>query len=107
VDVGFSGGKPVRLVAERLVGWSAMWNFWTMASYVLAWWVVVIAFMFVALHLMMTLIEYHMAVLVGTVLVPWGVLQPTAFFTEFSIGWITGGLVRILVTGAMVGIAVP
>jgi len=107
VDLGFTAAKPLRLFAERLVGWSAMWNFWTMASYVMAWWEVVIAFMFVALHLMMTLIEYHMAVLVGTVLVPWGVLQPTAFFTEFAIGWITGGLVRILVTGAMVGIAVP
>src|SRR5215470_2432027 len=34
-------------------------------------------------------------------------LQPTAFFTEFSIGWMTGGLVRLLVTGAIVGIAVP
>jgi hypothetical protein len=31
----------------------------------------------------------------------------TAFFTEFSIGWITGGLVRVLVTTAMVGIAQP
>jgi type IV secretory pathway TrbL component len=90
-----------------MVGWTAMWNFWTVSAYILAWWVVVLSFLFVALHLMMTLIEYHMAVLVGTVLVPWGVLQPTAFFTEFSVGWITGGLVRILVTGAMVGIAVP
>jgi hypothetical protein len=36
-----------------------------------------------------------------------GVLQPTAFFTGFSIGWLTGGLVRILVTGAIVGIATP
>ena len=37
----------------------------------------------------------------------WGVLAPTAFFSEFSIGWITGGLLRVLVTGAIVGIAVP
>jgi len=45
--------------------------------------------------------------MVGAVLIPWGVLQPTAFFTEFSIGWLTGGLVRILVTAGIVGIAVP
>ena len=56
---------------------------------------------------MMTIIEYNLAVLVGTVLIPWGVLQPTAFFTEFSIGWLTGGLVRILVTAAIVGTAIP
>src|SRR5207249_616822 len=61
----------------------------------------------VAVHLMMTIIEFNLATLVGTVLVPWGVLQPTAFFTEFSIGWLTGGLVRVLVTGAIMGIAVP
>jgi type IV secretory pathway TrbL component len=41
------------------------------------------------------------------VLIPWGVLQPTAFFTEFSIGWLTGGLVRILVTAGIIGIALP
>ena len=38
---------------------------------------------------------------------PFGVLQPTAFFTEFSLGWITGGLIRVLLTAAVVGIALP
>src|SRR5438552_6507109 len=56
---------------------------------------------------MMTIIGCYLSVLVSAVLVPWGVLQPTAFFTEFAIGWMTGGLVRILVTAAVVGTAVP
>jgi type IV secretion system protein TrbL len=68
---------------------------------------ILVSFACIALHLMMTIIEFNLAVLAGTVLVPWGVLQPTAFFTEFSIGWITGGLVRVLITAAMIGIALP
>src|SRR3989442_3402357 len=56
---------------------------------------------------MMNIHKYQMALHVGAVLIPCGVLQPTAFFSEFSIGWLTGGLVRVLVTGAIVGIAVP
>jgi hypothetical protein len=56
---------------------------------------------------MMVLIEYYMAIMCAAVLIPWGVISTTAFFTEFSIGWITGGLVRIFVTTAMLGIASP
>jgi type IV secretory pathway TrbL component len=76
-------------------------------TYSLAYYAIVVAFAFIALHLMMTLIEYDLAVMVAMVLIPFGVLQPTAFFTEFSIGWVTGGLVRILVTAGIIGIALP
>ena len=88
-------------------GWGSLWNPFVLCTYILSYWGILIAFCCIALHLMMTIIEYNLAVLVGTVLIPWGVLQPTAFFTEFSIGWLTGGLVRILVTAGIVGIAVP
>jgi type IV secretion system protein TrbL len=86
-------GAPEPLAAHDLIG---------INSYV-----ILLSFAFIALHLMATIIEFNLAVLAGTVLVPWGVLQPTAFFTEFAIGWITGGLVRVLITASMVGIAVP
>jgi type IV secretion system protein TrbL len=107
VNLGFRVARPLLNFGASFKWWAANWFWFTMSFYSLAYWIVVIAFFLVALHLMMTIIEYHLAVLVGTVLIPWGVLQPTAFFTEFSIGWLTGGLVRILVTGAIVGIAVP
>jgi type IV secretion system protein TrbL len=107
MDVGFALGKPIREFTNAWVSWAAVWNWPMLVTYSLAFYAILIAFMCIALHLMMTIIEYHMAVLVGTVLIPWGVFQPTAFFTEFSIGWLTGGLVRILVTAGMVGIAVP
>jgi len=107
LDVGFRLGKPLRTFTDSWVGWAGVWNWPMLIAFSLAFYAIVLSFMFIALHLMMTIIEYNMAVLVATVLIPWGVLQPTAFFTEFSLGWLTGGLVRILVTAGMVGIAIP
>jgi type IV secretory pathway TrbL component len=95
------------MLMDRSVGITQMFNWGNNFLYWIAHTLIILSFFLVALHLMMTIIEYHMAVLVGAVLIPWGVLQPTAFFSEFSIGWLTGGLVRVLVTGAIVGIAVP
>jgi type IV secretion system protein TrbL len=107
LDVGFVLATPIRDYTDRLIHWAAVWNWPTLLTYTLTYYLILVSFGFIALHLMMTIIEYHLAVLAGAVLIPWGVLQPTAFFAEFSLGWLTGGLVRVLVTGAIVGIAVP
>jgi type IV secretory pathway TrbL component len=107
VDLGFAVAGDVYDMGNRLSLWTKLNHPFMLSLYGLAWWLVVIAFAFVALHLMMTIIEYHLALLVGTVLIPWGILQPTAFFSEFSIGWLTGGLVRVLVTGGIVGVGRP
>ena len=95
VDLGFKAAYPLQVFIQSFAGWSALKNLPTIIVYVLSYWIIVLAFAFVGLHLMMTIIEFYMAALLGTVLIPFGILQPTAFFTEFSIGWITGGLVRI------------
>jgi len=107
VNAGFTLGKNMATYKRILLGWSAVWSPFTVFSYGLAYWLIVIAFAVIGLHLMMTLIEFYLAVMVSVVLLPWGVLQPTAFFAEFAIGWITGGLVRVLITAALVGLAVP
>jgi type IV secretion system protein TrbL len=107
MNIGFQAATPIKAFVDHLMGnfWSS--NIYTTLTYWLAWLTIVVAFAFVALHLMMTIIEYFLAVLVAMVLLPWGVLQPTAFLSELSIGWVTGGLVRVLVTGAILGIATP
>lgn len=107
VDLGFTTAKPLKQFIDHLSGTGNLFYFFTIQGYWVAYWLIVLAFLFVALHLMLTIIEYQLAVLAGTVLIPWGVLGPMAFFSEFSIGWITGGLVRVLATGAIVGLAVP
>jgi type IV secretory pathway TrbL component len=107
IDQGFAIAKPLvdfkSSFLERLSPAYAI----TLWGYSVAYWMVVVAFFAVALHLVMVVIEFYMAVMCATVLMPWGVVSVMAFFTEFSIGWVTGGLVRIMVTAAMVGIAQP
>jgi P-type conjugative transfer protein TrbL len=107
VDLGFAVAGDIYDAASRLSLVGRYLHPFLLWGYSLAYWLSILSFAFVALHLMMTIIEYNLAVLVGTVLIPWGVLQPTAFFSEFSIGWLTGGLVRILVTASIVGIGRP
>jgi P-type conjugative transfer protein TrbL len=107
LDIGFRIATPLHDLVDRMSGWSQAWNYFKLMGYTIAAWVIILAFAAVSLHLMTTIIEFHLAVLVCTVLLPWGVLQPTAMLAEFCIGWVTGGLVRILVTGAIVGISVP
>jgi type IV secretion system protein TrbL len=107
INLGFAIAKPLKdfegSFFQRLTPTFAL----TLWGYSAAYWLIVLSFFAVALHLMMVLIEYYMAVMCAAVLIPWGVISVTAFFTEFSIGWITGGLVRILVTTAMIGVANP
>jgi type IV secretory pathway TrbL component len=107
LDLGFRIGAPIRDYTDRFVHWLAVWNWPVLLAYSLAYYAIVIGFMFIALHLMMTIIEFYLSAMVATVLIPFGVLQPTAFFTEFSIGWVTGGLIRVLLTAGLVGIALP
>jgi P-type conjugative transfer protein TrbL len=107
MDQGFRIAKPLIDFQvgflQRLVPAFAL----TLWGYSLGYWAVVLSFFAVALHLMMVIIEYYLAIMCAAVLIPWGVINTTAFFTDFSIGWITGGLVRMLVTTVMVGIATP
>jgi type IV secretory pathway TrbL component len=78
-------------------------NIGDMASY----WFVVLAFLAITAHHMMMLIEYHLAVMMAAVLIPWGLWSATASVGEFAVGWLTGGFIRALVSTAMLGIALP
>ena len=73
----------------------------------LAYCAIVLAFIGITAHHMMMLIEYHLAVMLASVLIPWGIWRMTSGVAEFSLGWLTGGLIRALVSSAMIGIANP
>lgn len=107
LTTGFRIAKPIRDFTDNLLQWAALWKWPTLLTYSLSYYAILIAFTWIALHLMATIIEFYLAAMVAAVLVPWGVLRPTAFFSEFSVGWLTGGLVRVLVTTSLIGIALP
>jgi type IV secretion system protein TrbL len=104
---GFRIGRPIRAFTDNLTSWAAVWDWPMLITYSFAYYAIIIGFGALALTLILIKIEFAFAVLLATVLVPWGVLGATAFVGELSIGWITGGLVRVLLTGAIVGIAKP
>jgi type IV secretion system protein TrbL len=68
---------------------------------------ILVSFAGITLHTMMMLIEFHIALMLASVLIPWGIWRLTAGLAEFSFGWLTGSLIRALVSSAMVGIATP
>jgi type IV secretion system protein TrbL len=107
VDQGFVIAKPLIDYADRQMGWAAMWNMPKMVLYILAAIAIMASFPMVGVALMLTQIEYHLAVLLGAVLIPFGVFGPTAFLTEFCLGWIVGSLLRVLVTSVLVGAGFP
>ena len=107
VDMGFQIAKPLMDYTARQTGWSALWNFSQILMYDLAATAIVVSFPFVGVALMITQIEYHLSVMVGAVLIPFGIFGPTAFLTEFCLGWITGSLLRVLVTSVLVGAGFP
>jgi type IV secretion system protein TrbL len=82
VDMGFQIAAPLMDYSARQTGWSAIWNISQVFMYDLTATAIVFAFPFVALALMVTQIEYHLAVMLGAVLIPFGIFGPTAFLTE-------------------------
>ena len=107
IDMGFQIAEPVQTWTTTQTGLAAMWNFPQILMYDLTASAIILSFPFVAIALMVTQIEYHLAVMLGAVLIPFGIFGPTAFLTEFCIGWITGSLLRVLVTAVLVGAGYP
>jgi type IV secretion system protein TrbL len=107
MDLATQAIAPQKSFIDRLIGWGKVFDFDHVVNFDVAGWLIWIAMLFLALHQMMILIEWHMSILVSTVLIPWGVFSPTAFLAEVAVGWVGGNLVRLLVTGAFMGIAVP
>jgi type IV secretion system protein TrbL len=73
----------------------------------IAYWAIIMSFIGITLHHMVMLIEFSIALMLAPVLIPWGIWRLTAGLAEFGLGWLTGGLIRALVSTAMIGIATP
>ena len=89
------------------MGWLTGAWLTTYVVYSIAKYVIILSFAFVALHLIMTIIEFQFSVMIGMVLFPWGILAQTAFLSEFALSWIMAGLIRVFLTVAIMSLAVP
>src|SRR5256714_3008015 len=105
-----AGLKAARSIADFDTWFRAVQSSVRLAAHpfdLIAYMAIVLAFIGITAHHMMMLIEYHLAVMLASVLVPWGIWRVSAGVAEFSLGWLTGGLIRALVSSAMIGIATP
>jgi type IV secretory pathway TrbL component len=107
VDTGFKAAAPMYDVLNNMTMAGKAYAPWTFATYIIAYWVTVLAFGVMAVHVIMTLLDIKLAIASGAVLFPWCVLTQTSVLGELSLSWITAGLVRVLLTSLLMSIGVP
>jgi type IV secretory pathway TrbL component len=107
IRAGWIASTPIRELIQGM-GWgkAAPWNWPTLVIYVFCFLGIAVAFAVLTVETLIALFEFRFAAMVSAVLVPWGVLTQTAFFAELSIAWVVGGLIRMLITAALVGITI-
>ncbi len=106
VDTGFRMARPLRDFTSNILNFFTT-DTWTLLAYQVGYYSVLIGFFVVALHVMMVIIEFNLAALVATVLLPWAVFPALAFYGDFVVAWLTGAMVRVLLTAAMVSLGLP
>jgi P-type conjugative transfer protein TrbL len=107
VRAGWTASQPVRQFI-RLMGWgkAAPWNWPTLIIFVFSLLVVMFAFFLLAKETVVALIEFHFAMMLAPILIPWGILTQTGFFAEMSVAWLAGGLIRMLIMASLMGISI-
>jgi type IV secretion system protein TrbL len=104
---GFEAAYPIKVWVDKFIGVTAPFYLVDIGMGTLAYWLTVFSFGTMALAVMMAIIEFKLALATAAVLLPWAVFTHTAFIGELSISWMVAGLVRILVTGLLMGVAQP
>lgn len=107
MEAGALAVAPITDFMARTTGFAAVKNIHILLQYSLVYDAVLFAFIGIALNVSLTVIEFHFAVLLATVLVPWAPLGPTAFLAEFALGWVAGMVIRVLAQTVLIGISIP
>jgi type IV secretory pathway TrbL component len=107
LNTGFKAAAPLYDTLNNIGLFRMVDKPWSMAGILIAYWLVVLAFAVMALHVVMTIIDIKLAIAAGAVLFPWALLTQTAILAELSLSWVTAGLVRVMLTSLMMSIAGP
>ena len=104
-QIGIDAGQPLLDQASLLVGPVGFFtNFVQIAVLLIAWAIVLLAFLIIAIQLFVTLIEFKLSTLAGFVLVPFGLFGRTAFLAERVLGNVMATGVKVLVLAVVIGI---
>ena len=104
-QIGIDAGKPILDAISGLMGYVSFFdNFLQIVILLIAWLVVVASFFIIAIQLFVSLLEFKLTTLAGFVLVPFGLLNRTAFLAEKVLGNVVSSGVKILVLAVITGI---
>src|ERR1700759_3390159 len=104
-QVGLDAGRPLLESIGSMMGYvGIVENFAQIAILLLAWIVVLLGFLIMAILLFITLIEFKLTTLAGFVLIPFGLFGKTAFAAERVLGNVIFSGIKVLVLAVIVGI---
>lgn len=104
-QVGIDAGRPLIDQASAMAGPVGLFtNFPEIAVLIVAWAIVLLAFLIIAIQIFVTLIEFKLVTLAGFVLVPFGLFGRTAFLTERVLGNVMATGIKVLVLAIIIGI---
>jgi type IV secretion system protein TrbL len=104
-QAGIDAGKPMLEAVHQMSGFPGVFdNIASILVIMLAWLIVLIAFVGLAVQLFVTLIEFKLTTLAGFVLVPFGLFGRAAFLAERVLGNVMASGVKVLVLAVIVGI---
>jgi type IV secretory pathway TrbL component len=86
-------------------GQAATWNFVISPRDFILFMLALGSFLIMALHFGMLLLEFYLAVMVGIVFLPWGLIRPLGHLGEFVVGWLSGACIRALVSAVLIGLS--
>lgn len=99
--------KPLETFILNHTGWSVLWNGPTVFFFWIGELVIYCTFVGIALHVALIQIEFYLAILMASVLVPCVVFGTTTFLGEWAVGWVLGCTTRVLLISAVAAIGVP
>jgi type IV secretion system protein TrbL len=99
--------KPLESFILAHTGVAFLFNGPTVISFWLAELVIYITFVGIALHVALIQIEFYLAILTASVLLPCVVFTSSTFLGEWVVGWVLGCTTRVLLISAIAAIGVP
>src|SRR5690606_28588199 len=103
--IGFEAAWPLLQQAGSLMGLTSFFNHAvTIIVLVLAWTVVIAAFLILTLQLCITILEFKLTTLAGFVLVPFALWTKTAFLAERVLGNVVASGVKVMLLAVIIGI---
>lgn len=105
--IGFRITWPLIEFATGMGAIKAMFNVTPIFIALITVVVISLVFLWITKDIIMTILEFHLAVMLAPVLFPWAILSQTAEFAAFVISWFMAGCLRVLLVIASVGLALP